>query len=47
MGEEKGSLRLIFTLGREEVCEEGGDDDEDEANDDTCAGEFELVETFR
>jgi len=28
---------LVFTLGREEVGEEGGNDDEDEANDYACA----------
>ena len=39
-----GDIRLIITLGREEVGEEGGDDDEDEADDYACAGEGALAE---
>lgn len=30
-------VRLIFTLGREKVCEERGDNNEDEADDDAGA----------
>ena len=31
------NVRLVFSLGREEVCEEAGDDDEDEPDDQTRA----------
>lgn len=27
-----GDVRLVFTLGREEVCEEAADDDDDETD---------------
>lgn len=30
------AVRLVFALRREEVCEDAGDDDEDEANDQAC-----------
>ena len=31
-------VRLVLAFGREEVCKEGGDDYEDEADDDACTG---------
>lgn len=37
MGEAPQHVRLVFALGREEICEETGDDDEGEADDQACA----------
>ena len=43
-GGEMGDIRLVLAFGREEVCEEGEDDDEDEADYEACAGRGVLVE---